>query len=289
MLTIIIPAFNEEKSISQVIIGLKILFPSSQIIVINDASTDQTGVILSEIKDVKVIHHYINRGYGSTWRTGVSAASTKYVAFFDGDGQFDPSDLKRLYEKILSSDADMVSGWRLSMANTPLARRPGKWILSKFAHFLVGRKVEDLNCGLRIFKKDLLSKYMHLLPLGFSASTTSLLLYLKMGYLVEFEAIKIQKRNGSSQVRIIRDGLKTLNLMLRLCILIAPSKVFLPIALMLIGLSVVYSLIVAVVHGNGLPVLGAVFAVSGIQIFFLGVLAECISTLRFEIIEKNDA
>lgn len=287
MLTIIVPAYNEASSIRPVLIGLKSLFPTDQIIVINDASTDQTGIILSEIKDIQVIHHSRNRGYGGTWRTGVSAARTEYVAFFDGDGQFDPNDLKRLYEKISTSGADMVSGWRLTMSNTPIARWPGKWILLKFAQFLVGREIEDLNCGLRIFKRDSLKKYMHLLPLGFSASTTSLLLYLKLELFVEFEPIRIQKRSGSSQVRIIRDGLKTLNLMLRLCILIAPTRVFLPMALILIALAIVYSLTVALLYGNGLPILGAVFAVAGIQIFFLGILAECISTLRFEVVEKH--
>lgn len=286
MLTIIVPAYNEQESICPVIMGLKTLFPTDQIIAINDASTDQTGAILSGIKDIQVIHHHRNRGYGGTWRTGVAAAKTRYVAFFDGDGQFDPNDLKRLYEKIATGSADMVSGWRLTMSNTPFARRPGKWILLKFAQFLVGKEIEDLNCGLRIFKRDSLKKYMHLLPLGFSASTTSLLLYLKLGYVVEFESIRIKKRIGSSQVRIIRDGLKTLNLMLQLCILIAPTRVFLPIALMLIILAIVYSFVVAFFHGNGLPVLGAVLAVAGIQIFFLGVLAECIATLRFEVVEK---
>ncbi|MGP9820437.1 glycosyltransferase family 2 protein [Salinarimonas sp. NSM] len=280
--TIVVPAYNEEGAIAEVARGLAARFPEWEVLVVDDGSSDGTAAALAAIPEVRTIRHTVNRGYGASWRTGIANARGAHVAFFDGDGQFDTEDLARLHAKALAENLDMVSGWRQTMQGVPLKRKPGKWVLGRLADFLVQRKVPDLNCGLRIMRRDVIRRYAHLLPLGFSASTTSMLVLMKRGYAVDFVPIRIRERVGKSTVRIFRDGFGTILLMIRLTTLLDPLRVFLPVAAVLTGFAVVYSLAMALAVGEGVPVLGGVAALGGLLVFLMGIIADQISALRLE-------
>lgn len=286
-LSIVVPAYNEAGAIKSVVKSLREEFPDCDILVVDDGSSDGTSEAASEVDNIRVIRHSANRGYGASWRTGIASTDSEYIAFFDGDGQFDSADLQRLYDLITEKRLDMVSGWRQSMDKIPLERRPGKWFLARLANFLVNKKVPDLNCGLRIMRRSLIQRYAHLLPMGFSASTTSMLVLMKRGYAVDFLPIKIRERVGKSSVKLFRDGFGTILLMVRLTTLLDPLRVFLPVAMALLLLAVPYSLYSAYTFGQGIPVLGGVLAVTGLLVFFMGILADQISALRLERFEVN--
>ena len=174
--SIVIPAFNEAAAIGPVIEQLRARFPESELIVIDDGSKDATAQI-AEKAGARVIRHPRNRGYGAALRTGTTQATRDYVLFCDSDGQHSADDVGRIMEA--GDDCDMVVGARTQVSHVPMSRRPGKFILAKFADYLAGEKIPDLNSGLRMIRREVLIKYLHLMPHGFSFSTTSTFAFLK--------------------------------------------------------------------------------------------------------------
>ena len=279
-LSIIVPVFNEEEAVVKTVSELRATFFESKIIVIDDGSTDASSKQLSSLKGIKLIRHEKNRGYGASWKSGVSAARTEYVAFYDADGQFIPGDLEEMAEIAITKSIDLISGNRKIFQNVPLARIPGKLVLHKFAEFLINQKIEDLNCGLRVFRKEALEAQIDLLPNGFSASTTSLLVFLKNGNSVEFKKISFLKRKGKSSVSIIKDGINTLRLITSLTLLLDPTRVFSIISIFILIPASAYSLLVLILQRQGLPVLGAVLLIASLQIYLMGLIAGQIADLR---------
>lgn len=279
--SIVIPAFNEEAAIAQTIRGLREQYPAAEIIVVNDGSKDQTAALAAQ-EDCILINHRTNRGYGASWKTGVKNASRDLVCFFDGDGQFDFEDVGRVINHLHEKDADMVSGSRTKDSHAAVSRKPGKIVLHALANYLAQRKLPDPNCGLRVFRREDLENYLGLLPDGFSASLTSLLLYHRRGHLVEFLPITVKEREGTSSVRQFRDGFNIILLMLRLISLFDPLRIYLPVSLTLVALSIIYSSIKIFSDGLGVPVLGAVVFIGGMLCFFLGIIGDQISALRLE-------
>lgn len=285
-ISIIIPAFNEEEGIKDVVLGLAKLYPHYEILVIDDGSTDKTAEIANDLP-CHLIRHKQNKGYGASWKTGIQEAKNDVIVFFDGDNQFDPRDIKRLVDAFYQEEADMVSGARSKTSHVSLKRRPLKVILKWFVQILVEQPIEDLNCGLRCVRRSSLKRYVHLLPNGFSASTTSLVIFLYLKHVVKFIPINTTKRVGTSSVKIFRDGMGTVMLIIRLVSTFNPLKIFLPLSVFFIFSSVFYSLYEAIINKMGVPILGAMFFILGILTFFFGLICDQISALRINTINDK--
>lgn len=287
-LTIIIPAFNEEKAIGKTIENLLPYAKTNgwKITVVNDGSTDKTLQVLEKIEDIKVISHKINRGYGASLKTGISDTKTGLIAFYDADGQHNPEELEKLWKTW--DDHDMIVGKRSKGSHFSLARAPGKWILGKTANFLSGKKIPDLNSGLRIVKRDIINKYIQLFPDGFSFSTTSTIAFLGDKRQVEYIPVKSSKRIGKSSVNQIRDGLNTILLIIRLIVLFNPLKVFIPASLFLVFVGLFYEIIWGYVYSPHLKLLpGALLTfLTGVIIFFFALIMDQISQIRRNSIGK---
>jgi hypothetical protein len=120
------------------------------------------------------------------------------------------------------------------------------------------RSIPDLNCGLRIFRRELLLHYIDLLPQGFSASATTTLAMLECGYRVAWAPIDRLSRSGSSRLRVVRDGLRTLWLVVRLVTLFSPWKVFGPLLILCAGAAAICGWKYAAIVGGIILVGGAV-------------------------------
>ena len=166
--SIIIPAYNEKEGIARVIESLRSLNGHLwEIIVVDDGSTDGTPEMVKQFEDVILIQHPLNRGYGAAIKTGIRHAKYNTLVISDADGTYPVNDIPKLIAQLPKSD--MVVGARhIYGSNIPLSRRPAKWMLNKLANYLTGIKIPDLNSGLRVMKKDIVLKYFHLLPDGFS-------------------------------------------------------------------------------------------------------------------------
>lgn len=283
-LSVIVPVYNEEGSITQVINGLKDeldkLYLEYEIIVINDGSSDRSGKILENIGGINIINHPYNKGYGMSLKTGARNAKFDWLLFFDADGQHKAEYIKEFLK--YTDEYDAIIGWRQGYQG-PAFRQPGKKLLHFVANYLAERKIPDLNCGLRLLKKKYFMQYGHLFPNGFSLSTTSTLAFYKEGLNVKYIPITINKRCGKSSVKI-SDGLKTLMLIVRLTMLFSPLKIFIPISIMGFVISIswmIYNLMISNLHTISKS--GGFLFVASLLVFLFGLLADQIAAIRREI------
>ena len=277
-MTVIVPALNEAGAIGQVVHDLITRYPHYQILVVDDGSSDDTGTIAASA-GAQVIHHVWNMGYGASLRTGCRNARGDIVVFFDGDGQHEVEDVQRLVDEI--GVYDMVVGTRSTDSHAPLIRRPGKFVLTWFANFLAGTIIPDVNSGLRALKRDVIQRYLHLMPSGFSFSTTSTFAMLKSGRPVKWVPIKARKRIGKSTVSQVRHGLQTLLLMVRLTTLFEPFRVFFPVSALFMLVAVAF-LIANLAAGRNVPQTSVIMSVSSIMVFLMGLLMDQVAAIRRE-------
>ena len=273
--TIVIPAYNEEEGITDVITQLKELSKNYEILVVDDGSTDNTYKLAAETS-VKVIRHPYNKGYGAALKTGIRNAEADIVLFMDADGQHKPSDIKKLIQYI--GEYDMVVGARTKKSKISLLRRPGKKILSITANYLAGMKIPDLNSGFRALKKGVAMEFMHILPNTFSFSTTITLALITSGYSVKYVPIEAPERVGTSKIKPFRDGFRFVLMIIRTITLFNPLKVFIPISISLFIIGFLYLLHDLILYLN-IPDTSVLLIVSSIIIFFFGVLSDQVSSL----------
>jgi glycosyltransferase involved in cell wall biosynthesis len=229
-LAVIMPAFNEiagiERTVSLVREALANVAYRTEVIVVDDGSDDGTAA-RAAAAGARVISHSSNLGYGAALRTGILDTRAPAIAIIDADCSYHPDAIPRLYAKL--NHADMVVGSRrLSSPGVSWSRRPWKWILNRFASYLVGHDVPDLNSGQRVMRRDVVLRYLHLLPQGFSFTSTITLALLAHGYRVVFEPIEYVPRAGRSKLRPSNFG-GFLFLVVRSVVLFNPLKVFLPL------------------------------------------------------------
>ena len=283
-ISVIIPTFNEP-GIAGTVSALAGEIPGAEIIVVDDGSDELVDPSLSELPHVRVIYHPHNRGYGAALKTGMRASTRPIVCWYDGDGQHRPSDLRAVVDaigKTGSGEVDACIGMRQTSSFQTMNRMPGKFLLHWIAQILIGTAIPDLNSGLRVFRREVIERYYHLLPDGFSASTTSTLLMVKRGYRLMYIPIKTMPRTGESTVRILQDGLGTLRLILNIVMLFDAFKVFGLLSLLQLAVGSIYGLWMSLIVGRGFPILAAVILLSGVITFFVALLADQISAMRQE-------
>jgi glycosyltransferase involved in cell wall biosynthesis len=288
-LSVLIPAFDEEAGIRAALGALaqEPRLAGAQVVVIDDGSADATAQIAESFPSVSVVRHERNRGYGAAIKTGLRSATGRLVAWYDADGQHSAADLADMVAELERGSYDAVLGARGPASHSAPERLVGKFLLKLAAQGTAGRAIPDINCGLRVFRREVLARYAHLLPDGFSASTTTTLLMLKRPYRVRFHTVTAVRRAGHSSVRQVRDGLATLHLIARVVMLFNAFRVFSAIALALGLVGVVYGTLVAVRQGLGFPVLAAVLIIVALQVFLMGLIGDQISALRLERLEER--
>lgn len=277
--TVIIPVFNEETGIRQLldkIIELK-LNEVYEILVINDGSTDHSLEIIRQYP-VKVYSHNANKGYGAALKSGIRKAHGEKVIILDSDGQHDPVKIPLLAG--LLDEYEMVIGTRDKESFQVGSRQIGKRMIKRVGEYLVEQKLPDYNSGYRGFNRELIKGMLHIMPNGFSFSTTSTLAFLKEGYSIGTTPIRVEERIGrSSNVKFFKDGAKTLMLILRIIMLFNPLKIFLPasIIITLIGIAYgVFGYIIAHRFSNG----AIVVTILGMFVFFIGLIADQIAIMN---------
>ena len=283
-ISVISPAYNEAEGIGQTLAELtqEARLHAAEIIVVDDGSCDGTSEQVAAFERVRQIQHRKNRGYGSAITSGIRASSGHYVIWFDADGQHRTEDLLTVVDRLMNSNLDYCIGVRDERSYDVASRKLGKLVLRYAVRFAAGQPVRDFNSGLRGFRRDVILPYLHLLPKGFGASTTTTLLMLERGYYGEEVPIIVRPRVGQSSVKQIRDGLRTLLIILRLILLFKPLVFFGGIGVALILVGSVYGFYEALRIRAGFPVFAALIIILGVQALFFGLLNDQISTMRRE-------
>lgn len=273
--TIIIPVFNECLSIEKTISEIKGLPGQFEIIVVDDGSTDGTFE-LAKKAEIKVLRHLINKGYGAALKTGIRNANYDIIVITDADGTYPNDKIPNLAQILKNEDIDMVVGARIKKnAQVPLLRRLPKWFIGKLANYLTGTRIPDLNSGLRVMKKSIVEKYIHLLPDGFSFTSTITLAMLTNKHSVKYEPIDYFKRKGKSKIRPIPDTFDFVQLIIRMVLYFAPLKIFLPLSLPLIFIGFFLILFQAILIQN-ISTISVIISLSGVQLLAIGLLADLI-------------
>ncbi len=288
--TVIIPAYNEENGIGRVLDELHETMGSSglehEILVIDDGSTDGTAEIARR-QGVRLLSHKTNMGYGGSLKTGILHARYPLIVITDADGTYPNERAPELVQLVTRGEADMAVGARTG-ANVAISwvRRPAKWVISRLAELAAGQRIQDLNSGLRVFRREVALRFLSLLPSGFSFTTTITLAMLTNGYTVEYLTIDYHERKGRSKIRPFQDTINFVLLILKIALYFAPLKIFLPLSGLLLLLSLGVGLYTALVVGRLADITTVLLAVSAVQIAAIGLLAELIDK-RFPSNYKN--
>ncbi|MGE5199331.1 MAG: glycosyltransferase family 2 protein [Rhodospirillaceae bacterium] len=276
--SIVVPAFNEEPAIGPLVEALRAGAAWHEVIVVDDGSSDATAERARDA-GATVVRHPYNKGNGAAVKTGIRRATGEFVLIVDGDGQHQAADAARLVSRL--GEYDLVIGARATGTQATRARLMGNAALNWLAGYLTGRKVPDLTSGFRGARRSQLREFLHLLPNGFSTPTTTTLAFIKAGYNVHFEPIEAAARVGHSKIRLARDGVKFLLIVMKIVTLYSPFRVFLPISLASFVLGAGYAAwtVVTQSHVTNSSVLLIMLAVI---VFLVGLVSEQIAALRFE-------
>ena len=279
--SVVIPAFNEAKAIGNTIKEIKELYPDFEVVVVDDGSTDNTAHIADE-NGAKVIRHPYNIGNGAAVKSGIRAASGKFVVMMDGDGQHAPEDIKKLLEH--ASNYDLVVGARSPKSQASMGRRIANWAYNRLASYVGKFPIEDLTSGFRVFRRETVLKYLYLFPNTFSYPTTSTLAYLRSGLTIKYVPIEARRRVGKSKIKILRDGARFFLIILRIATFFSPLRIFLPISAIFFILGMGYYAYTFWTMHRFTNMSAMLLSVS-IMIFLMGLISEQITQLRYDRVE----
>ena len=276
LISVVVPVFNEEGAVASTMKQLKEVMDKSgydyEIIAVNDGSKDKSLEILKNIKGINVISHPYNLGYSASLKDGIKHAKGNYILITDADGTYPIREIPNLLKHI--DKYDMVVGNRKN-ENIPLLRRPAKFIIAKLGNFVSGKKIPDINCGLRIFRKDIALRFWNLFPSGFSFTITITLACLTNEYTVKYVPISYFKRKGKSTIHPIKDFINFINLIARIATYFNPFKVFFSVSILLfiMGFLIFFY---TFYRGRIADITVIVILLSSLQIFLIGLVADLI-------------
>ena len=163
-LSVFFPAYNDWGTIASLVVLVssvaRELTDDWEVIVVNDGSPDHTGDLLDEMARqfswLKVVHHAKNRGYGGALRTGFATATKDLVFYTDGDAQYDPREMVKLYEA-LGPGVDLVNGYKIGRSD-PLHRIVIGRIYHAFVRTMFGLRLRDVDCDFRLMRRGVFDK-----------------------------------------------------------------------------------------------------------------------------------
>lgn len=278
-ISIIIPAHNEAENIRTLVREIRSLYPEAEVIVVNDGSTDQTAKAAHEA-GAEVYSHPYNIGNGAAIKSGIRAASGDILVFMDADGQHKPEDVARLLE--LFPEYDMVVGARSFSGQASFGRAIGNKVYNWLGSYVAKFPIHDLTSGFRAVKADIAHGFLYLLPNTYSYPTTLTLGVLRSGRSLKYIPIQARsRRRGTSGIKLFRDGVRFFMIIIRICTLYSPMRVFLPVSLAMVLLGLINYAITYFSQGR-FTNMSALLFTNGVLVFMMSLISEQISQMRFE-------
>jgi glycosyltransferase involved in cell wall biosynthesis len=278
MVSVIIPAYNEEKAIRKTIKEIQEVLKenkldkNSEIIVVDDCSTDKTKEVALECK-AKVLSNPTNMGYGFSLKRGINEAKNETIVITDADNTYPFTSVPEMLD-LKKEGFDLVIGarkgkyYRQSFFKNFLRR-----LLKMLVEFVSGKKIKDINSGLRVFDKSTVIEYFPRLCNTFSFTTSQTLAYLMNCKFVTYIDIPYRKREGKSKIKLIRDSIKSLKYILEACIYYNPMKIFSLLSILCIIFSIIGFVVSHFMNIHVGYILGIGGLLVSIIVFALGLLA----------------
>jgi glycosyltransferase involved in cell wall biosynthesis len=233
VLSIVIPAYNEENGIAKIASRVLSVEPALkkvgvdqlELLVVDDGSRDRTAEIAAGIPGVWVIRHPKNKGYGAALKTGFGKASGELIGFLDADGTYPPEYFPQLCQAALEG-SDLVIGSRMAgeESKMPFTRRVGNFFFANLLTLLSHQKVTDSASGMRVFRREILEQ-IYPLPDGLNLTPVMSTRAVHEKIKIEEIAIPYSERVGSSKLSVIRDGRIFMQSMLWTVLLYNPVRI----------------------------------------------------------------
>jgi glycosyltransferase involved in cell wall biosynthesis len=277
MISIVIPAYNEEHAIGRSIDDVRKVSAGAglecEIVVVDDGSSDGTAKAAAD-RGVTVIRHPHNLGYGRALKSGINAARHDTIAIIDADGTYPVTELPRLLE-IYARGFDMVVGARSKAVLKDSMFKSGlRRILTFLVEFTAGRQIPDINSGLRVFDKRTIQPYFPQLCDTFSFTTSMTLAYMMTSRFVTYTPIGYGARVGETKVRLFRDALRTLQYIIQSIVYFNPTKIFLLLSAGCLALALVCAAASLAISTSTAAIVGFIGIVGSLGLFGLGLVAD---------------
>ncbi|GIL15461.1 MAG: glycosyl transferase [Chloroflexota bacterium] len=233
-LSVVIPAFNEQDGIAQIVARVRAVAPALhaqnialELLVVDDGSRDQTGTLAAQCADTRVIRHLVNRGYGAALKTGFRHAQGEYIGFLDADGTYPPEAFPELCRALEDEHADIIVGSRMSGAASqmPFMRRVGNLVFAGMLSVLSGVRVRDSASGMRVFRREILPR-IYPLPDGLDLTPTMTTRALHEDLKIVETPIAYSERIGRSKLSVVRDGMRFTNTIVWTTMTYNPARVW---------------------------------------------------------------
>ena len=278
-LSFILPAKNEAAGLRLVLPALREHFPKSEIIVVDDGSSDDTAKIAAQWATTVLSSPY-SMGNGAAIKRGARAASGQILIFMDADGQHDPTLAFRLLER-LHEGYDMVVGARDRSGQANASRSLANTLYNRIASWMTGHRIADLTSGFRAVRAQKFREFLHLLPNGFSYPTTVTMAFFRSAYAVAYEPIPVAQRLGSSHIRPLRDGVRFLLIIFKIATLYSPLKLFAPISALFFTVGLSYYAHTFITEHRFTNMSALLFS-AAVIIFLIGLISEQITSLTYK-------
>ncbi|MBK6876934.1 MAG: glycosyltransferase family 2 protein [Ignavibacteria bacterium] len=238
MLTVVIPAYNEGSVIAVTVFDVQKVIEmnnlrGAEIIVVDDGSSDKTAE-MSHKSGATTITHPHNIGYGRSLKDGIRAAKNDTIVITDADGTY-PIDMIPVLLSEYEKGFNMVVGARQGENyDESFKKKSLRLVLKKLVEFTAGRKIPDINSGLRVFSKKEVLPYFSKLCDTFSFTTSLTLAYMMNGMFVKYVPIDYMKREGTTKVRLFRDSMRTMQFIVEAIMFYNPIKIFIVFSALLL-------------------------------------------------------
>lgn len=289
-LSVIIPAYNEENGIADILDRVLSIQPDleaagvagPEVIVVDDGSKDRTVEVVQKYPTVRLIRHEKNRGYGGALKTGFANATGNLLAFLDADGTYPPEHFPELCRAVLEG-AELVIGSRMAGAKSemPKTRRLGNLIFARLVSVIGNQHVTDSASGMRVFRREALER-MYPLPDGLNFTPVMSTRAIHEGIKMVEVPIPYSERLGRSKLSVVKDGVRFLNSIVLTAMSYNPVRILGLLGLTGVGFAALVAAALVILRLTGVTQLQSfgilavftalVLGVMGVSLFTLGAM-----------------